>query len=222
MSVYLYNLLFSLSGSDFSVGRFKPYSSSIGSPTIANQSGAWFQYLLTGNPNSLGDYYQQLTSPLTASQWGNPQPDTNALQLNPGDYLMLRVASADSNVANYQTRVTGVFGRGTGQTLAAGAGDLQSPLVMSTPTVASVLPRAVVSLDGSNPQNWPGPILADGSWTIWLGMAHVAPGNVANDYDLNVGASVYVNSNPPATGNLYTFGHDVRMHVGGMTKRVAA
>jgi hypothetical protein len=222
MSVYLYNVLFSLSGSDFSVGRFKPYSTAIGSPTIANQSCAWFQYLLAGAPNGLGDYYQQLTSALTPSQWGNPQPDTNSLQLNPGDYLVIRVASADSSVANYQTRVTGVFGRGTGQNLAAGAGDLQSPLVMSTPAVVSVLPRTVVDLDGSTPANWSGPILADGSWTMWLGMAHVAPGNAANDYNLNVGASVYVNSNPPSAGNLFTFGHDVRMHVGGSMRIAAA
>ena len=127
MSVYLYNLLFSLSGSDFNVGRFRPYSASVPNPTIASQSCAWFQYLPTGTPNGLGDYYQQLTSALPASQWGNPQPDTGSLQLNPGDYLMMRIFSPDSNAANYQARVTGVFGRGLGQNLATGAGDLQSP-----------------------------------------------------------------------------------------------
>jgi len=39
---------------------------------------------------------------------------------------------------------------------------------------------------------------------------------------LNIGASVYVNANPPASGNLFTFGHDPRMHVGTGMKKAAA
>jgi hypothetical protein len=227
MSVYLYNLLFSLSGPNSAVGRFQPYNSALPSPTIANQSAAWFTYQVAGTPGNLGDYFAVITQALTSIQWGNPQSDANALSLNPGDYLLMRVASTDgSSTQNYQARVTGVFARGTGTTLGPGASDLQSPLLLNTPTAQSTLPRAVIDVDavggGSPPSTWPGPIAADGSWVSWLGMVHAAPAAAANDYVLNVGTSVYVSTGAPAAGNLFTFGHDPKMHVGGMMKRKAA
>ena len=216
MSVYLYNLLFSLSGSDFSAGRFQQYNSGIANPTILNQSSAWFTYLPAGTPFGLGDYYAAVTSPLNPGDWGHSQSDSGALQLSPGDYLMMRVGSPDSNARNYQTRFTGVFARGTSQVLPAGAGDLQSPLVMSTSTVPSTYPRAVIDMDGTSGGSWPGPIASDNSWVAWLGMAHAAPGGASNDYILNVGISVYTGA------NYYTFGKDPRMRVGGMKKKIAA
>jgi hypothetical protein len=43
MSVYLYNLMFSLTGSNVNVGSFEPYPSALPpSPNIANLSCAWF------------------------------------------------------------------------------------------------------------------------------------------------------------------------------------
>lgn len=212
MSVYLYNVLFSLAGSDPTVGRFTQYSASNPNPTISTQSSAWFTYQLAGTPFGLGDYYAPVGVALTPGNWGNPQPDSGGLQLNPGDCLMMRVASLDSNAGNYQVRFTGVFGRGTNQPLGAGAGDLQSPLLMNTPTTQSNYPRAVIDVDGTTGANWPAP-LGDRSWVTWLGGVHAAPGGVANDYTVNVGASVYVG------GAYYTFGKDPRMHVGGMLKR---
>jgi hypothetical protein len=221
MSVYLYNLLFSLSGSNSAVGRFQPYSSAIANPTISNQSAAWFSYQVAGTPNGLGDYFAVITQALNPNQWGNPQPDSNALALSPGDYLIMRIASLDANVQNYQSRVTAVLARGSGTSLAPGASDLQSPLVMSTPTVSSALPRTVIDVDGSLAPSWPA-ALSDGSWVSWLGMVHSAPNAAPNTYTMNVGASIYVNTGAPAAGNVFTFGHDPRMQVGGMVKQVAA
>jgi hypothetical protein len=218
MSVYLCNLIFSLYGSNVSVGQFQPYPSSLPpSPSISNVSSAWFEYLLSPDPPpGLGSYLQVVTQALNPSDWGNVQNDSTDLTLDPGDYLMIRISCADSNVNHYQTRMTGVFGRGSGQNLAPGGGNLQSPLVMSTPTAPSTFPRAVIDVDQSVAPSWPAPIAADGSWVTWLGEVYVAPGGLENDYTLNLGASVYVNANPPSTGNLYTFGHDPRMHVGGI------
>lgn len=211
MSVYLYNLLFSLSGSNCAAGRFQPYNSAVPSPTIYNQSSAWFKYIPSGTPFNLGDYYAPVTTPLTSTDWGTPQGDSGSLQLVVGDYLMMRVSSLDAGVSGYHVRFTGVFGRGLGQSAPAGADELQSPLVMSTPTTASSLPRTVIDVDvtvGSTPgSSWPGPI-PDNSWVNWLGAVHAPVNNAANDYTFNVGASVY------SGGIVYTFGKDPRMHVG--------
>ena len=217
MSVYLYNLMFSLTGSNVNVGSFEPYPSPLPpSANIANLSCAWFT--ASSSPPGLQPYFQVMSHPLSASLWGSPQSDANDLTLNPGDYLMLRVFSQDSNLFNYQMRFTGVFGRGTSQSLAPGAGNLQSPLVMSTAAAPNnTLPRAVLDIDSNLASTWPAP-LSDGSWVTCLGQVVVAPGGAANDYTLNVGASVYVKANLPAAGNLFTFGRDPRMHVTGVGK----
>ena len=70
--------------------------------------------------------------------------------------------------------------------------------------------------DGSSVTNWPGPISADGSWVFWLGEVVSAPADADNDYTLNVGASIYVTADAPSPGNLFTFGHDPKMHVTGL------
>ena len=215
MSVYLYNVAFSLNSSDTILGRFQQYNSSIGNPSIANQSSAWFEYMVAGTPNGMGDYFQPITTALTATQWGNSSSDGNALSLNPGDYVIMRVFCNDANAANYRVRVTGVFGRGD-SSLLTGGNDLQSPLVMSTPTAPSTYPRAVIDVDGCSGSSWPGPITTDNSWVNWLGMVHATSDNEANDYSLNIGVSVYYN------GATYTFGKDPHMHVGTMRKRAVA
>ena len=118
MSVYLYNLMFSLNGSNVNVGSFEPFPSPLPpNPSIANLVSAWFT--ATSSPPGLQPYFQAMTQPLSASLWGSAQSDANDLALNPGDFLMVRVFSRDPNVSNYQMRFTGVFGRGTGQLLAA-------------------------------------------------------------------------------------------------------
>jgi hypothetical protein len=214
MAIYLYNLMFSLTGSNVNVGTFEPYPlSPPPTPIISSVSSAWFT--ATATPPGAQAYFQVLSQPMTASQWGSVQSDASDLTLNPGDVLMVRVFSLDANVSNYQLRFTGVFGRGTSQALAPGAGNLQSPLVMSSAvTPNNTFPRAVIDTDQSLATSWPGP-LSDGSWSICLGQVVAAPGPAANDYTLNVGATVYVKSNSPAAGNLFTFGRDPRMHVTG-------
>ncbi|HTA22803.1 MAG TPA: hypothetical protein VK763_04655 [Terriglobales bacterium] len=211
MAVYLYNLLFSLTGTDFTLGRFTQYNTAIANPTISDQSCAWFTYLTAGVPPGLGDWYTPITTALAPGSWGNCQQDTGSLSLEPGDYLAMRVASLDANAGSYLVRVTGVFGRGTSQ-LEIGGDDLQSPLQMSTSTTPNTNPRAVIDVDGSSGPSWPGPITSDNSWVSWLGAAHTPSNAAANDYTLNVGISVY------AGGAYHTFGRDPRVHVGGTMK----
>jgi hypothetical protein len=215
MAIYLYNLMFSLTGTNVSVGNFEPYPSVLPpNPTILNMPSAWFTANTT--PPGLQPYFQVLAQPLTPGQWASPQSDANDMTMEPGDYLMVRVFSQDSNVSNYQMRFTGVFGRGTSVELPSGAGNLQSPLVMSSASAPnSTLPRAVIDVDSSTGPSWPAP-LSDGSWVTCLGQIVGAPAEAANDYTFNVGASVYVNSKAPAAGNLFTFGRDPRMHVSGI------
>ncbi len=211
MAVYLYNVLFSLTGTDYTLGRFTQYNTAIANPTISDQSCAWFTYLTAGIPPGLGDWYTPITTALTPGSWGGCQQDTGSLQLEPGDYLLVRVASLDTNAGSYLVRVTGVFGRGTSQ-LEVGGDDLQSPLQMSTSTTPNTNPRAVIDVDGTSGPSWPSPITSDDSWVSWLGAAHTPSNAAANDYTLNVGISVY------AGGAYYTFGRDPRMHVGGAMK----
>jgi hypothetical protein len=226
MAIYLYNLEFSLTGSNVNVGNFQPYPSPLPpNPSIANISCAWF--VANTVPPGAQPYFQVLTQPLTASQWESPESDANDLTLDPGDYLMVRVFTQDPNVSTYQMRFTGVFGQGTSAVPTGEASNLQSPLVMSSASSPNnTFPRTVIDVDGSQGPSWPAP-LSDGSWATCLGQVVGAPEDAANDYTFNVGASVYVNLNPPPTGNLFTFGRDPRMHVtgigiGGRHKRVAA
>ncbi|MGH9497518.1 MAG: hypothetical protein ACRD3L_00060 [Terriglobales bacterium] len=214
MAVYLYNLLFSLTGSDVTLGRFAPFNTTTPNPTVLNQSCAWFTYQPQGTPSNLGDYFTPVASPVTPASWANPQSDANSLSLNPGDFLMMRLASLDGNAGTYRARFTAIFGRGTGSAPGAVLYDLQSPLQMNTPSAQSTLPRAVIDVDGTMGANWPTPILSDNSWLNWLGAAHAPPNSVAVDYSVNAGASVL------AGGNYYTFGRDPRMHVGGGNMKI--
>lgn len=213
MAIYLYNLQFSLNGSNVNVGNFEPYPSPLPpSPVIGNMSCAWFT---ANTPSAPGvqPYYQPLTQPLSATQWASPQSDAKDLTLDPGDVLLVRVFTLDANAASYQVRFTGVFGQGTSAPVSE-ASNLQSPLVMSSAANPnSAFPRTVIDADGTTGPSWPAP-LSDGSWTMCLGKVVGAPNDAANDYTFNVGATVYVNS----TGNVYTFGRDPRMHVTGLEK----
>jgi hypothetical protein len=208
MAVYLYNLLFSLTGTDYTLGRFTQFNASIVNPTISNQSCGWFTYLNAGVPPGFGDWYTPITTALAPGSWGDCVQDTGSLSVDPGDYLLMRVASLDANAGNYLVRVTGVFGRGTSQVV-VGGDDLQSPLQMNTATTPNTNPRAVIDVDGTSGGSWPGPIASDTSWVSWLGAAHTPANDAANDYTLNVGVCVYVG------GAYYTFGRDPRMHVRG-------
>jgi len=213
VSIYLYNLAFSLNSTDTPAGRFQQYNPALPNPTIASQSCAWFTCVSNNPPSGFGDWFQQVFVALNANQWQNPQPDSNCLSLDPGDFLLMRVFSPDANVANYRVRVTGVFGQGTSGVPTDTQEILQSPLVMSTSVTPSTYPRAVIDVDGSAASSWPTPIAADGSWVNWLGGVHTTSDRGANEYTLNVGVSVSSGS------SLYTFGTDPKMKVGGMLQR---
>jgi hypothetical protein len=213
MAVYLYNLLFSLTGANCPFGRFEQYPTVLPpNPNILNLSSAWFTYNVAGTPSGMGDYFAPVATALTTTQWGSPQPDTGSFQLSVGDYLIMRVSSLDSAASGYRVRFTGVFGRGLGQEAPAATDELQSPLVMSTPTTPSTFPRAVIDVDstggGVPGSSWPPPIATDTSWVNWLGAIHAPADKAANDYSFNVGVSVY------SGGGVFTFGKDPRMHVG--------
>lgn len=211
MAIYLYNLGFSLTGSNVNVGNFEPCPSPLPpNPVIGNMSCAWFTANAPSVPGAQ-PYYQALTQPLVAGNWASPQSDANDITLEPGDLLLTRVFTADANVSTYQVRFTGVFGQGMSAQVSE-ASSLQSPLVMnSAASPNNTFPRAVVDADGTTGPTWPAP-LSDGSWVLCLGKVVAAPGDAANDYTFNVGVSVYVNS----TGNVFTFGRDPRMHVTGV------
>ena len=215
MAVYLYNALFSLNGADCGLGRFAPYNGTMPNPTITTQSSAWFTYQLPGTPFNLGDYFTPVSTALNPGDWANSVSDGGSLALNPGDFLMMRVASVDSGAGQYLARFSAVFGRGSGQIVVGGGGDLQSPLQMNTATMPSSYPRAVIDVDGTSGSSWPAPIASDNSWVNWLGAVHSDAG-VANDYTVNVGMSVYVLVN--GVGSNYTFGKDPRLRVGGMAR----
>jgi hypothetical protein len=208
MAVYLYNLLFSLTGTDYTLGRFTQFNTAILNPTISNQSCAWFTYQNASIPPGLGDWFTTIDTALTPGDWGDCTVDSGSLSVDPGDYLIMRIASLDANAGSYSGRFTGVFGRGT-SALETGGDDLQSPLQMSTATTTNTNPRAVIDVDGTSGASWPGPITGDNSWVNWLGAAHTPANDAANDYTINVGICVYYG------GAYYTFGRDPRIHVGG-------
>jgi protein involved in polysaccharide export with SLBB domain len=211
MAIYLYNLEFSLTGSNVNVGNFEPYPTTPPpSPVIGNMSCAWFTASTPSLPGAQ-PYYQPVTQALAAGNWTNPQTDANDITLDPGDVLLVRVFTQDANVSTYQARFTGVFGQGMSAPVTE-ASSLQSPLVMSSASSPNnAFPRTVIDADGTTGPSWPAP-LSDGSWVLCLGKIVGAPNDAANDYTFNVGVSVYVNS----TGNVFTFGRDPRMHVTGV------
>ncbi len=115
MAIYLYNVLFSLTGTDYTLARFTQYNAAIANPTISNQSCAWFTYQLAGVPSGLGDWYTPITTALNPARVGWLRIRQWQPVVEPGDYLAMRVASLDANAGSYLLRFTGVFGRGTSQ-----------------------------------------------------------------------------------------------------------
>jgi hypothetical protein len=200
MALYLYNLGISLQTPYPSQGRF--YSA--GTSGLM-QSGVWMTYQLqTIPPVVQPNGVVFIMQPLTASNWGNPQPDTTPFPAQAGDYLMLRLFLSDSPApSNCLLRLNVVFGRGTSGQPPASV-PLQSPLQLP-----GGLPRAVVDSDNSTPSQAP---TSDNAWVYSVGMIY---GGV-NDYSFNVGATLTQGA------NWYTFGHDPQMHVGGAKDSIAA
>ena len=204
MSVYLYNLGFSVSNQNAALGRFEPYANT---QSGLGQSSCWLSYNGSGVPSGVSDSVAALAA-LTAGDWSFVQQDTSAMNASGGDYLIVRVFPVDSAMPpQTQLRLGVIFGRGiSGQPSGPASTQLQTPLVMGT------RPRAVVDTDSvlSGNPSWPNPTGTDGAWTYCVGMVHGA----TNDYSFNTGATVWVPSG--ANQGFLAYGHDPQLHVVGM------
>jgi len=212
MSVYLYNLAFSVTNGDAQNGTF----SNTGQPGL-NKNNAWFLYTGPGLPAGVVDNLAALGA-LTPSQWSFQQTGDTALNLNSAslasDYILIRVFNWEPtppspSLPAMKARVTAVFGKGTNG-VPAGPSTLQSPLLMGNSA------RPVVDFDGSTPNpNWPAQTAGANEWIYCLGGIH----GVDNDYTFNVGATVFVPSGSFA--GTYAYGRDPQLHIvvpGGAAK----
>lgn len=203
MSVYLYNLGFSLANAAY--GNFLPYQ---GSQTGLGQSDTWFQYNGSTLPSWVVDNVAPVTSALNASDWTTmtSPPDFVAGT----DYLLVRIFNTDglpSPSASFVLRLTAVMGHGYNANGTPAATPLQSPFLAGSKA------RPVIDTDNSaNPPNWPQATASDGAWTYCLGMIH----GIINDYSCNIGVTAYVSSGTYA--GFSAFGHDPQLHVGSTAK----
>lgn len=198
MSVYLYNLGFSLANA--ANGNFLPY---LGGQTGLGQSDTWFQYNGSGLPAGVSDSLVALQA-LTSSDW------TTMTSL-PGfvsgtDYMLVRIFNSDglaSPSPSFLLRLTVVMGHGYDANGAPAATPLQSPFQVGSKA------RPVIDTDNStNPPGWPQATGSDGAWTYCFGMIH----GIINDYSCNIGVTAYVASGQYA--GFSAFGHDPQLHVG--------
>ena len=210
MSVYLYNLGFSVSNQNAALGRFEPYATT---QSGLAQSSCWLSYNGSGLPTGVGDNVAPLAA-LTASDWGFVQQDNSTMNASAGDYLIVRVFPVDSGLpTGVQLRLGVIFGRGiSGPPPGPATTQLQTPLMMGT------RPRAVVDTGGAmigNP-GWPVATGTDGAWTYCVGMVHGA----SNDYAFNTGVTTWVPSG--AYNGFFAYGHDPQLHVVGMKAKQSA
>jgi hypothetical protein len=216
MSIYLYNLGFSVSNSmngNFSSGG-----------TGINASNAWFQYIGPGTPMGLNNYQGVVPQLGSAALWSLlSAPPANFYSTespNGGDYLFLRIFNTDGTPQTYIVRTTVIFGQGSGST-SSSANSLQSPFVRnSSYQPVPVFDCDTVSFGIGGAPEWPAPttdinpVSAYSSWCYCIGQIN----GPSSNYAFNVGASVYAVSGSNQ-GSYYAFGIDPRMHVTGMSKR---
>ena len=198
MSVYLYNLGFSLANAGN--GNFLPYQQS---QTGLGQSQTWFQYNGQNLPAGVSDNLVALQA-LTATDWTTL---TSAPDLDGGvDYVIVRIFNTDglaSPSSSFLLRLTAVMGHGYEGNGAPAATPLQSPFLVGSKA------RAVIDTDNStNPPNWPQATGTDGAWTYCFGMIH----GVINNYSCNIGATAYV-APPQQYAGFSAFGQDPQFHV---------
>lgn len=196
MSVYLYNLGFSLANA--ANGNFLAYQ---GSQTGLGQSETWFQYNGSGLPAGVSDNLVALSA-LNPSDWGK----TSSPDLNGGaDYMLVRIFNTDglpSPSSSFLLRLTAVMGHGYEGAGLPASTPLQSPFLVGSKA------RPVVDTDNStNPPNWPQATGSDGAWTYCFGMIH----GIINNYSCNIGATAYVASGQYAGFSAY--GQDPQLHV---------
>ncbi len=207
MAVYLYNLGFSASNA--SNGNFSAGGSGV------DASNTWFQYVGPGAPGGIGPSLSIITSVAPATNWSALAQAPS--QFNAGsDYVLLRVFNADNNPSNYLVRTTAIFGQGDSTPITP-VNNLQSPFTMGS-YARPVIDFDTASVSPPVTPSWPSavtdvnPVNSASSWTYCLGLVHNASAAQPTVYTFNVGATVYEIS----SGNIYAFGIDPRMKVGGM------
>jgi hypothetical protein len=206
MTIYLYNLGFSASNAVN--GNFTSGGSGI------DTSNAWFQYTGANQPPGTNPQFSIVTAVAPASNWTVATPPS--MFAAGTDYVLLRIFNSDNNPGGYLVRTAAIFGQGDSSSVTP-VTNLQSPFVMGS------YARPVIDCDPSSASSWPAPVTdispvtSASSWTYCLGMVRNPSGQTIT-YQFNVGASVY----EVASGNIYAYGIDPRMKVGGMGLPVVA
>jgi hypothetical protein len=199
MSLYLYNLGISLQSPYPSQGAFySPSNSGL------MQSNAWLQWNpALAPPSWLADNVFTVPNTLVSGNWSYVQGDGNPMNVNSGDYVVVRAFLSDTPApTGCVARMAIVFGKGTSGDDAADLSPMQTPLQMTSNN--NQLPRTLIDTDNAVPSQSPA---SDNSWTFCIGMMHGA----TNSYSFNVGVTLIQNS-----VQAYTFGRDPQLKVTGM------
>jgi hypothetical protein len=201
MTYYLLNMGVSLNGQYANNGYFQPAPSGGSTPAL-QQSCTWLKYVGSGFTPS-GDC-TQYNQALVSSDWQVVSDDSNPFNMNPGDYLLVRVFPADATVPSGSLiRMLLVLGRGT-QTPSS---DL---VTMQTPLRNGSAPRPLVDTDNATSSSWQGQ--QGGAWTYCIGQIYAVsnPPAAGSYYGLSVGVSLETPG-----GTLGSYGHDPTLHVVG-------
>jgi len=221
MSAYLLNLIFAYPGSASSAtGLFNDYKSS---DPVGAQSKAWYT-IPAGWPNPALPGPGKVNQVANLATWGQnvaPIPDKPAsggsdFACEMGDSVYIRVApdSSWNPTPNNLDGLVAAFGRPNGN---HHDGDsIASPFGLGAQTGnGQNSPCSYSAL--ITPANGTIAPLSDGSWILYLGATYQnAPGRGASrcpngncTYSFIVGAGFWQGS------NLFTYGHDPKMQVGG-------
>ncbi len=197
MSVYLYNLGFSVSNA--AQGSFS--------------SSGWYKYNGSGSlPVTTG--LSVMSSVLPISNWAPAAPaGFNSGQMGNPDYILLRIFNSDNTPASYRVKTIAIFGQGDSAAPPPTNSPVQSPFLNGSYPLP-LIDCDVAAVPPPSVPNWPLPVTdaqqgQNASWAYCLGAVQ----GYTCSYVFNVGIAVYVLS----SGASFTFGIDPRMKVNGMS-----
>jgi hypothetical protein len=205
MANYLLNLGVSTLSAVLSDGNF---AADNGNANPLLRSEVW---LTGGSGLTLTDNFYQLPSALVQSQWNFEQETSSGLEVEAGDYILVRVFQVTVQPSPTPSLVlNAVFGQGSSEEPTGPTTPLQSPLAIGSypRTVVDSFQLAFASNPQAQQQYWSAPN-SDGSWTFCLGEIHGGE----NAYSFNAGALLC--TNPTAGSPIYQYGTDPQMKVGG-------
>jgi hypothetical protein len=204
MANYLLNLGVSTVAAVLGDGNF---AADNGNANPLLRSEVW---LTGGSGLSLTDNFYQLPSALAQQQWSYDQGTSSGLDVEVGDYILVRVFQVSVQASPIPSLVlNAVFGQGSSSEPTGPIAPLQSPLAIGgyPRTVVDSFQLSFASNPQAQQQYWSTPN-SDGSWTFCLGAIHGAD----NGYSFNAGALLCTN---PGQGTpIYQYGTDPQMHVG--------